>query len=162
MSHENCQSTKLYFSTPFSATFQTILVVNRIKGLGRLNLNIAHLQFNHTGFSSCRCVQGLLCYSAFKCASFKILGGFIIWGVRNKTAEKRLKMAFSSCWFFLICTLPYIFHYFIRTILFSSMLCENCENTRKSLNYKYGFGSFQNDDFLRLFEYGGKVVKPYM
>ena len=31
----------------------------------------------------------------------------------------------------LICTLPYIFLSFIRTILSSSMLCEN---TRKSLN----------------------------
>ena len=48
---------------------------------------------------------------------------------RNKTAEKRPKMAI--CWFSLICSLPYIFLSFIRTILPSSMLCEN---TRKSLN----------------------------
>ena len=50
------------------------------------------------------------------------------WAFRNKTAEKR---QFSSCWFSLICSLPYIFLSFIQTILPSSMLCEN---TRKSLN----------------------------
>ena len=49
------------------------------------------------------------------------------WAFRNKTDEKRPK----SCWFSLICSLPYIFLSFIRTILPSSMLCEN---TRKSLN----------------------------
>ena len=27
------------------------------------------------------------------CAGFKILGGFMKWALRNKTAEKRLKMA---------------------------------------------------------------------
>ena len=53
------------------------------------------------------------------------------WALRNKTAEKRLKMAIFKWWFSLICTLPYIFLSFIRTILPSSMLCEN---TRKSLN----------------------------
>ena len=57
------------------------------------------------------------------------------WAFRNKTAEKRLKMAifkllvlsYISC----ICLLPYIFLSFIRTLSPSSMLCEN---TRKSLN----------------------------
>ena len=36
-----------------------------------------------------------------------------------------------------------------------------CENTRKSLNQinKYGFGTFQNIDFFRLFMYGGRVRK---
>ena len=34
-----------------------------------------------------------------------------------------------------------------------------CENTRKSLNHKYGFGTFQNIDFFRLFKYGGRVGK---
>ena len=29
----------------------------------------------------------------FWCASFKILSGFMKWGVRRKMAEKRLKMA---------------------------------------------------------------------
>ena len=53
------------------------------------------------------------------------------WALRNKTAEKGLKWRFSSGWFSLICTLPYIFLSFIRTILPSSMLCEN---TRKSVN----------------------------
>ena len=53
------------------------------------------------------------------------------WAFRNKTAEKRPKWRFSSCWFSLICSLPYIFLSFIRTILPSSILCEN---TRKSLN----------------------------
>ena len=40
------------------------------------------------------CIQGFLYQCLFLCcASFKILGGFMKWGVRNKTAEKRLKMA---------------------------------------------------------------------
>ena len=55
------------------------------------------------------------------------------WAFRNKTAKKKKgrKWRFSSCWFSLICSLPYIFLSFIRTIFSSSMLCEN---TRKSLN----------------------------
>ena len=55
------------------------------------------------------------------------------WAFRNKTAEERLKMAIFKfkCWFSLICSLPYIFLSFIRTILPSSMLCQN---KRKSLN----------------------------
>ena len=48
------------------------------------------------------------------------------WAFRNKTAEERLKMAI-----FTVVGSPYIFLSFIRTILPSSMLCEN---TRKSLN----------------------------
>ena len=40
------------------------------------------------------CIQGFLYQCFFLwCACFKILDGFIKWGVRNKTAEKRLKMA---------------------------------------------------------------------
>ena len=39
-------------------------------------------------------MQGLLHqYFFLWYASFKILGGFMKWGVRNKTAEKRVKMA---------------------------------------------------------------------
>ena len=34
-----------------------------------------------------------------------------------------------------------------------------CENTRKSLNNKYGFGTFQNIDFFRLLKCGGRVGK---
>ena len=52
------------------------------------------------------------------------------WALRNKTAEKRLKMAI-----FKLLVLSYmhttLYISFIRTILPSSMLCEN---TRKSLN----------------------------
>ena len=40
------------------------------------------------------CVYGLLSRSfCLWCASFKILGGFMKWALRNKTDEKRLKMA---------------------------------------------------------------------
>ena len=78
------------------------------------------------------------------------------WALRNKTDEKGLKWRFSSCWFSLICTLPYIFLSFIRTILLSSILCEN---TRKSLNLQICNGTFQNIDFFRLFKYGGRVGK---
>ena len=40
------------------------------------------------------CIQGFLYQFFFLwCASFKILGGFMKWGVRNKTAGKRLKVA---------------------------------------------------------------------
>ena len=53
------------------------------------------------------------------------------WALRNKTAEKRLKMAiFKWLVLFYMHTTIYI-SFFIRTILPSSMLCEN---TRKSLN----------------------------
>ena len=39
-------------------------------------------------------VHGLLSQSlCLCCAGFKILGGFMKWAFRNKTAEKRLKMA---------------------------------------------------------------------
>ena len=47
--------------------------------------------------------------------------------LRNKTAEKRLKMATFKL-FSLICTLPYIFFPFIRTVLLSSMFLENTRN----------------------------------
>ena len=40
------------------------------------------------------CVHCLLNQSyCIRCASFKILGGFMKWALRNKTDEKRLKMA---------------------------------------------------------------------
>ena len=40
------------------------------------------------------CVYRLLSQSlCLWCATFKILGGFMKWALRNKTAEKRLKMA---------------------------------------------------------------------
>ena len=40
------------------------------------------------------CVHGLLSQSfGLWCAGYKILGGFMKWALRNKTAEKRLKMA---------------------------------------------------------------------
>ena len=40
------------------------------------------------------CVHGLLSHSlGLWCAGFKIKGGFMKWAFRNKTAEKRLKMA---------------------------------------------------------------------
>ena len=48
-----------------------------------------------------------------------------------KQPKTGLKWRFSSGWFSFICTLPYIFLSFIRTILPSYMLCEN---TRKSLS----------------------------
>ena len=52
------------------------------------------------------------------------------WDLRNKTAEKRRKFGIFKL--LVLCyTLPYIFLSCIRTILPSSMLCEN---TRKSLN----------------------------
>ena len=64
---------------------------------GSLNLNITQLQ------NTCTDVMfmfaGVDVYNVFFngiflwCATFKILGGFMKWGVRNKTAEKRLKMA---------------------------------------------------------------------
>ena len=39
-------------------------------------------------------MHGLLSQSlCIWCAGFKILGGFMKWALRNKTAEKRLKMA---------------------------------------------------------------------
>ena len=39
-------------------------------------------------------MHGLLSQSlCLCCAGFKILGGFMKWALRNKTAEKRLKMA---------------------------------------------------------------------
>ena len=56
------------------------------------------------------------------------------WALRNKTTEKGLKWRFSSCWFSLICTLPYIFLSFIRTVLPSSMLCENTRKKFESTN----------------------------
>ena len=54
------------------------------------------------------------------------------WALRNKTAEKRFKMAIYK-WLVLsyMHTTICIVLSFIRTILPSSMLCEN---TRKSLN----------------------------
>ena len=40
------------------------------------------------------CVYRLVSQSlCLWCATFKILGGFMKWALRNKTAEKRLKMA---------------------------------------------------------------------
>ena len=51
--------------------------------------------------------------------------------MKQNSRKKAENGDFSSCWFSLICTLPYIFLSFIRTIVPSSMLCEN---TRKSLN----------------------------
>ena len=65
-------------------------------------------------------------------------------------------MAILSCWFSLICILPYIFLSFIRTVLRSSILCEN---TKKSLNLQIWVSTFQNIDFFRLFKYGGRVGK---
>ena len=56
------------------------------------------------------------------------------WSFRNKTAEKRLKMAiFELLVLSYMHTTLYIILSFIRTILPSSMLCEN---TRKSLNQR--------------------------
>ena len=46
------------------------------------------------------------------CASFKILVGFMKWALRNKIAEKRLKMAIFKLLvlsYLLICTLAYIY-----------------------------------------------------
>ena len=47
------------------------------------------------------------------CASFKILGGFMKWGVRRKTAEKRLKMAIFKLLvlFYMHTTLYFSFFY---------------------------------------------------
>ena len=56
------------------------------------------------------------------------------WALRNKTAEKRLKMAIFKLLvlsYMQSCTLPYIFLSFIPTIQPSSILCEDI---RKSLN----------------------------
>ena len=64
---------------------------------------------------------------------------------------------FNFYWFSLTCTLPNIFLSFIRTILPSSILCEN---TRKSLNLQIWVWHIQNIDFFRLFKYGGRVGKP--
>ena len=50
---------------------------------------------------------------------------------KQNSRKKALNGDFQVCWFSLICTLPYKFLSFVRTILPSSMLCEN---TRKSLN----------------------------
>ena len=72
------------------------------------------------------------------------------WSLRTKQPQKGLKLQFSSCWFSLICTLPYIFLSFIRTILPSSVLCEN---TRKSLNLQMVLAHFKIlifSDFSRM------------
>ena len=55
------------------------------------------------------------------------------WALRNKTDEERLKMAIFKLLVlsYMHTTLYIIFLPFIRTILRSSILCEN---TRKSLN----------------------------
>ena len=53
------------------------------------------------------------------------------WAFRNKTAEERLKMAIFKLLVLSYMLTTHIFLSFIRTILPSSMLCEN---TRKSLN----------------------------
>ena len=59
------------------------------------------------------------------------------WGSRNNTAEKKAENGgfengdFQVVGSLSICTLPYIFLSLIRTVLPSSMLCEN---SRKSLN----------------------------
>ena len=54
------------------------------------------------------------------------------WTFRNKTAEKRLKMAiFKLLVLFYMLTTLYISFFYSNNILPSSMLCEN---TRKSLN----------------------------
>ena len=49
----------------------------------------------------------------FWCANFKILGGFMKWGVRRKTAEKRLKMAIFKLLvlFYMHTTLYFSFFY---------------------------------------------------
>ena len=53
-------------------------------------------------------------------------------GFKKQNSRKKAENGdFQVVPFSLICTLPYIFLTFIRTILPSSMLCEN---TRKSLN----------------------------
>ena len=42
------------------------------------------------------CIKGLLYqYFFLSCANFKILGGFLKWCIRNKTAEKGLKCDFQ-------------------------------------------------------------------
>ena len=80
---------------------------------------------------------------------------------KKQNSRKRLKIAI-----FKLLVLSYmhttLYISFIRTILPRSMLCEN---TRKSLNlqYKYGFGTFQNIDFFTTFQIwgggGGRVGK---
>ena len=69
------------------------------------------------------------------------------WALRNKTAEKRLKMA----------NFTYIFLSFIRTILPSSMLCENTRTMFESTDM--GMAHFKILIFFRLFKYWGRVGK---
>ena len=75
---------------------------------------------------------------------------------KQKRPVNGLKWRFSSCWFSFICSLPYIFLSFSRTMLPSSMLCEN---TRKSLNQQiWVLGPFQIIEFFLVFKHGGRVV----
>ena len=68
------------------------------------------------------CKQGFLYQCFFLwCASFKILGGFMKWGVRNKTAEKRLKMAIFKLLVLLYAHYPIFFILLIEK--YEQVLC---------------------------------------
>ena len=62
-------------------------------------MNNTHLQINCTSSmfilaAIYTCIHELLSqYLCLRCAGFKILRGFMKWALRNKTAEKGLKMA---------------------------------------------------------------------
>ena len=80
--------------------------------------------------------------------------------LKTKQPKKGLKWRFSSCWFSLICTLPYIFLSFIQTILPSYMLCES---TRKQFELaNMVLTKCQNIDSFRLFKLGGRVRKRFV
>ena len=79
------------------------------------------------------------------------------WGVRNKTAEKRLKMAI-----FMLLMLSYMH----TTIYFFILLIDKYEQVllcvkiqEKVLINKYGFDTFIKLEFFRLFKLRGRVVK---
>ena len=55
---------------------------------------MSEVNAHFSDFSSSICAHGLLRhYLCLWCAGFKIQGGFMKWDFRNKTAEKRPKMA---------------------------------------------------------------------
>ena len=89
------------------------------------------------------------------CASFNILGGFMKWALRNKTAEKRFKMAIFK-WLVLsyMHTTIYISFFYSNNII-KFYVVRKYKKKFESTNM--GLAHFKILIFFRLFKYGGRV-----
>ena len=76
------------------------------------------------------------------------------WSFRNKTAEKRLQMAS-----FELLVLSYMLTTLYISFFYSNNITKFYVIQEKVWINKYGFVTFQNTDFFRLFKYGGRVWK---